>query len=109
MTVLLIEDDVEARELLSDLLSLHGATVVSVGTCAAGIALLEGGMVPDVILSDVKLPDDLGTIVLAYIDARPQLRHTRTALVTGSPELAPRGAKVFVKPIKVAELIAFVG
>lgn len=107
-TVLIIEDDPDARLLLSDLLTAHGSTVVSVADGASGLAILDDGLVPDVILSDLMLPGVLGTSVLEYVNARPALCNTRTALVTGSPEHAPADATVFTKPVKIADLLAFV-
>lgn len=106
-TVLLVEDDADARSLLSELLTMHGMVVVSVGDGEAAIALLDEGMVPDVVLSDLMMPRVSGTAVLAYLNARPHLCNTRTALVTATPERAPSGTRVFAKPVKVNELLAF--
>lgn len=107
--MLLIEDDDDTRALTRDLLIAHGRYVVTAADGASALAILDGGFVPDVILSDVMMPGVLGTSVLEYASARPALCNTRTALVTGSPERAPSTAKVFTKPVRLTDLIAFVG
>lgn len=61
--VLVIEDSVYIRELLSDLLDAHGFDVTGAATGAEGIAAALRTH-PDLIIVDLCLPDDYGLSVV---------------------------------------------
>lgn len=106
-TVLLIEDDPDLRALMCEALTASGATVHTAADGPSGLALLEHGLVPDVVFSDLILPGVLGSSVVEYLHAHPALEHTKIAIVTGSPELAPDHVPVFVKPVPLEKLVEF--
>lgn len=65
--VLLIEDDAPTRRRLADALGGKGdLTVVQAGTLRAARRALEG-MTPDLIVSDIRLPDGLAIDLLATV------------------------------------------
>ena len=54
--VLLVDDEVENRELLSGVLEERGYTVSTAEHGAQGLSLLEAGLDPDLILTDLQMP-----------------------------------------------------
>ena len=63
LTVLVIDDEVDARELLSVILGYYGAQVSVAGSASEALTLLNGkrvGKLPDVIVSDIGMPDTDG-------------------------------------------------
>ncbi|MBE9180009.1 response regulator [Oculatella sp. LEGE 06141] len=62
--ILLVEDNFDARELVTFILESAGATVISAESIAAGLSVLEQ-LKPDLILTDLKLPDGDGCSYLS--------------------------------------------
>ena len=107
-SVLVVEDDVEERELLGDYLRRNDFTVRTAPNGAEAIEMIEEGMTPNVILTDLIMPGVLGTSVVDYVRSDERLRDVTIAIVTGSPNLAPKGCRVFTKPVKLAAVIEFI-
>ncbi len=55
-TILIVEDDVEARDALSDFLSLHDYRVITAANGREGLAALKSEQRPDVIILDILMP-----------------------------------------------------
>jgi CheY-like chemotaxis protein len=55
--ILLVEDERMTRESLRRLLGLTGAEVTAVGDASAALAELQNGGPPDIIISDIGLPE----------------------------------------------------
>lgn len=70
--------------------------------------MMEQGMLPNIILSDLLMPGVLGTSVVEYVRSNEALHDVTLAVITGSPELAPTGCRVFRKPVKLAAVIEFI-
>lgn len=70
MNILVIEDELEIRQTLQDLLEINGHTVTAVGDGPSGIAQAQN--CPDLILCDVGLPGLDGYQVLTAIRKLPQ-------------------------------------
>ena len=107
-SVLVVEDDAEERELLGDYLRRNDFTVRTAPNGAEAIEMIESGMTPNVILTDLIMPGVLGTSVVEYVRSDDRLRDVTIAILTGSPSLAPKGCRVFAKPVKLAAVIAFI-
>lgn len=71
--VLVVEDDPDARELLSTLLEGAGMTVRAAASVPEAIALFDEA-VPDVLVSDVGLPGETGYDLIQQLRARPHER-----------------------------------
>ncbi|HEX3850388.1 MAG TPA: response regulator, partial [Polyangiaceae bacterium] len=76
LSILVVEDDEDARDLLVTVLLQQGATVAAAGSCAEALARI-GVAVPDVLLSDIGLPGEDG---YALIRAVRELGHTSATL-----------------------------
>lgn len=114
MRVLLVDDDHDARELLSELLATHGCAVSAHETAAECIAA-AGSFAPDVAIVDLHLPDTDGLQVIRALRsaALPQLR---VVVITGlvSAEMRQRaldaGADAYLaKPAIYGELLSTLG
>ena len=67
--VLLVEDDADAREVLGLLLEIAGAKVEAVGSVRGALRAFDGFR-PDVLVSDVGMPDDDGYALIRHVRAR---------------------------------------
>lgn len=79
-TVLVVEDDPDARELLQTILERRGARVVAVESAAAGRAAL-GRTGPDVVVSDIMMPDEDGYQFVRWLRAEDAIHGRRTPAV----------------------------
>jgi excisionase family DNA binding protein len=110
--VLIVDDDAEIVELISDILIRDGH--YEIRTASSGY---EAGMVtqqfhPDLILLDYMLPDVNGNVVCQTIRSNPEFENTRIIVVSGVvkqeeiDQLLKAGAEDFVhKPFTIAELM----
>jgi len=106
--VLLLEDDAELRETLEAGLRRAGLTVRCASDGAEALRMFEEHPVPSVVLSDLMVPGVLGQSVLEYMRGEPTLCDIPVAIITGSPEQAPSGYRVFAKPVPFGDVLAFV-
>ncbi|OHB64029.1 MAG: regulator [Planctomycetes bacterium RBG_13_60_9] len=109
--VLIVDDDAEIVELISDILTRDGR--YEMRTASSGY---EAGMVtqlfhPDLILLDYMLPDVNGNVVCRTIRNNPEFENTRIIIVSGVikqeeiEQLLKSGAQDFVKkPFSISEL-----
>jgi len=67
---LVVDDDPDARELLTTLLEARGILVRSAGSVREGLAALERE-VPDILVSDLAMPDQDGHELIRSIRGRP--------------------------------------
>ena len=108
--VLVVEDDVLAREALVTLLQSWGALVLQAEDMASALASLQHGVVPDVIVSDYRLPGaGDGMAVIASVRAAVG-EAIPACLISGDVDSALlKGAKeaglvLLHKPVRPAKL-----
>jgi CheY-like chemotaxis protein len=84
--VLVVDDDRECLDLITTLLSLHGAIVMAVASAPAALAVLQRER-PQVLLSDVSMPTEDGYWLIKSVRALSVARGgaTPAAAVTGLP------------------------
>ncbi len=109
--VLVVDDDPEIVELISEVLTRDGRFEVKTASSGytAGIATQQ--FRPDVILLDYMLPDVNGNIVCQTIRKNPEFEHIKIIIVSGVikqdeiDRLLNAGAQGFVKkPFNITEL-----
>jgi PAS domain S-box-containing protein len=71
VSVLLVEDDPDARNLIHRLLELRGAQVTSTGSAAEALKAFKAS-IPDVLVSDIAMPDEDGYSLLRKVRSLPQ-------------------------------------
>jgi len=108
-SVLLVEDDFEVADIIAEVLTDFGHSVHRAADGGAALAIIDAGLCPDVVVTDVTMPGGLGGLALA--DAL----HTRSpalpvVLATGhserAAELRAAGFLVLRKPFHAAEMEA---
>lgn len=77
----MVEDEAVTRTALTLLLEYQGAAVVDAGSVKEGIQLLEGGFQPDILLSNIRLPDGTGAVVLQYLRHQDLMRQRQTPAI----------------------------
>jgi CheY-like chemotaxis protein len=112
ISVLLVDDSIDQLMALSELLQHDGLTIHVATSGADALARIHGAM-PDVVISDVDLPDMSGIDVIRR--ARLQRPHIRTVLVSGYPSNHPAVAGMlsevsayFSKPVDIDQLLEVV-
>jgi CheY-like chemotaxis protein len=110
--ILLVEDDPDTREVLSLGLALAGARVESVGAAREALDAMQQ-QVPDVIVSDIGLPDEDGLSMMRRIRTLspeeggrvPAVAVTAYTLVDDADEARRAGFQEhFRKPVETGEL-----
>jgi CheY-like chemotaxis protein len=113
--VLVVDDDIDARELICALLEMAGATVLCVESVAQAMDGVYHSFDPDVVLTDFSMPDADG---LDFIREFRQVPSTRAVvvpilLVSGhsgagwrAKALEAGAADLITKPFEPALLIA---
>jgi CheY-like chemotaxis protein len=86
-TVLVVDDDVLVRTLVSDYLLDWGLRTIEASCAAEAIAVLSSDLVVDVVFSDIEMPGGLNGFGLArwVRERRPELK---VVLTSGNPNKA---------------------
>ena len=95
MKALIVEDDPDARKVLSLILKLDGYQIHSAPGGQEALTVLAD-LVPDVILLDVMMPGMDGYQVCQWIRSNPAIRHVPVIMLSGKadPESVARGMEV---------------
>jgi CheY-like chemotaxis protein len=89
-TILLVDDDQQVREVFGLALRRSGYYVLEAHSGVAGLEMARQYL-PDLILSDVLMPEGDGATLLRDIRRDPELKSTQVVLMTGSPDLVTPG------------------
>lgn len=107
--VLVVEDDDDCRETIDICLSDAGFEVSTASDGVAGLRFLSEGMVPDVILLDLRLPQLDGWTLLDLLSEHPRLCNIPVVVLSGSvfaPTSTQKARHFLRKPIDEALLTA---
>jgi len=110
--VLIVDDDAEIVELISDILSREGSFEIRTASSGYEAGMITQQFRPDLILLDYMLPDVNGNVVCQTIRKNPEFENTRIIIVSGVikqdeiDQLLKAGAQEFLhKPFNVSELL----
>lgn len=73
ISILVVEDDADTRELLSVLLQTHGGSVTAVSSVQEALSAYDQSR-PDVIVADIGMPDYNGYALIGRVRARDRER-----------------------------------
>jgi CheY-like chemotaxis protein len=106
-TILVVEDDVLAREALIDLLQVEGYDVVGASDGQEGLNFLCASLpLPFVVLLDLGLPIIDGFEFLRRQKDDPEIAHVPVIIVTGTPSPdVPGATAILKKPVDAEKLI----
>jgi len=114
LRVLVVDDNADTLEALQAVLQAHGARVTGARSVQAARALL-GDEPPDVLISDILMPDEDGYALARELRTTAELRHMPAIAITGQAgeESARRAANAgfqvhIVKPVDPGLLVAAV-
>src|ERR1700690_1485248 len=94
--VVIADDDPDVRMILSDQFTAAGYDVRLAAHGAEAIALLQEIPTPAAIFVDLMMPGIVGHSVLEFIRSEQRFADSSVAIISGSPERAPAGYKLFV-------------
>jgi CheY-like chemotaxis protein len=112
--VLLVEDDGDARDLMTRMLRDHGAQVTAAASAAEALDIFAA-LRPDVLVSDIGMPDEDGYSLIARIRAMPPGAGGRVPAVALTALARPEDRKRAIlagyhvhlaKPVEASELSA---
>jgi CheY-like chemotaxis protein len=106
---MLLEDNSDMSELISDALAMEGHAVDSGRTGADGIEVLTRNPPPDVIVTDLVMPIMDGVAFVTWLRAHPRLHTIPCVMISGDPSDRERalasGADAFlIKPFRYGDL-----
>jgi two-component system, OmpR family, response regulator RpaA len=109
--VLVVDDDAEIVELISDILTRDGRFEIRTASSGYEAGMATQQFRPDLILLDYMLPDVNGNVVCQTIRSNPEFENTRIIIVSGVikqeeiDQLLKSGAEDFLKkPFSISEL-----
>ena len=108
-TVLVVEDDILVRMLMTDSLREADYKVIEASNGDQAIAILRSGTKVHVVLSDVRMPGSLDGVDLAKL-VKAELPQVKFVLVSGHlrPLEAVEHDGFFAKPYDVDRVIAYI-
>ena len=108
--ILLVDDNVEGCRALAKFLDFSGFAVTVATTAADAFEAIDAGPAPDIVLSDLLLPDGDGHEIARR--ARQLVPAPRIALITGwsmefdAEEIAREFDWIIMKPLDMRSLVA---
>lgn len=84
LKILLIEDDIHVREVVTEMLVSLGHSVLATSGGREGLARLQAGDDVDLVLTDLKMPEISGWEVVKAVKTR--WSHLPVGVITGTPE-----------------------
>lgn len=107
--VLVIDDDADVLDAMRLVLGSEGYDVRCANGGREALALLDSGMIPALVVTDVMMPDMTGWDILATMQRHPVLCRVPVVLATASFVMScPEGIEILEKPFDLDKLLATV-
>jgi CheY-like chemotaxis protein len=109
--VLVVDDDYDIREALSDVLASEGYSVVTAADGSEALDRLRGGIRPDVMLLDLMMPRVSGVEVIDALRKDESLRQIPVVVCSANRGYGPDDLgvhDVLRKPVSVEKLLEVV-
>lgn len=109
-TILVVEDNVDAREIFASTLTMQGYEVIEAENGVEGIRRLQTARV-DAILTDLRMPVMDGVEMASLIKAMPLHAHIPIVALTATPlankaAMLRQFAAILLKPCSMDELVS---
>lgn len=110
-SILLVEDEDALREELEEFLSARGFDLHCAVDATAALALLEQGLVPDAIVTDLYLGVENGMALVHAARANPMLADCRVIVISGharaeeAEALLDERTRFLAKPVDLGQLL----
>ncbi|HEX8825896.1 MAG TPA: response regulator [Archangium sp.] len=109
MKILLVEDNEDIREGLTDLLESEGYSVAGSGTAEDGLALLRRESF-QLVITDYMLPGENGGWLLEQAAREQRLHGMGAMMITAHPRVRPPdGVRLMHKPLDIDDFLRVVG
>ena len=105
-TILVVDDDPEVREIVSEILSDFGHSVVAASGGIEALRVLDETPGIDLVITDVRMPDISGLELAAR--ATRERRDLKVILISGYFLAQDTGIRMLHKPFRMTELQAAV-
>ena len=106
--ILLVEDNEDIREGLTDLLESEGYSVCGSGTAEEGLARLRSDSF-HLVITDYMLPGQNGDWMLEQAEREHRLRGTSALMITAHPRVKPpAGVRLMHKPLDIDDFLRVV-
>ncbi|HKA19899.1 MAG TPA: ATP-binding protein [Blastocatellia bacterium] len=120
LRILVVDDESETRDLISEILSRYEADVMTASSAAEALSILRGSSQwrPDVVISDIEMPDADGYELMRWVRTLPPecgpqvpaVALTAHARVEDRMKALAAGFQTHVpKPVEAAELLTVLG
>jgi CheY-like chemotaxis protein len=102
--ILVVEDDVDARETLCEIVEMAGCSAVGAANGREALDALADWR-PCLVILDLTMPVMSGQELLERMKLRPELANVPVVISTSAPHQAPVGWPVIPKPIDIAKVV----
>jgi CheY-like chemotaxis protein len=111
--VLVVDDEASIVSAFTETLELDGYSTVPANSAEDGLRLLDGGLMPDAVLLDLRMPGMGGLGFLLSLRAHPDRRQIPVAVVTADTHLDDTqqqavqalGADLCFKPLNMQDVL----
>jgi CheY-like chemotaxis protein len=111
--VLVVDDEASIVSAFTETLELDGYSSVPANSAEDGLRLLDGGLMPDAVLLDLRMPGMGGLGFLLSLRAHPDRRQIPVAVVTADTHLDDTqqqavqalGADLCFKPLNMQDVL----
>jgi len=114
-TIMVVDDSLTMTRSLKSNLEMSGFAVLTAGDGVQAMTALKGGAKPDLIITDINMPNMGGLELIKSVKALPGFRFTPILTLTteGDASMRDAGRKAgaagwLVKPVKGTELVGVI-
>jgi CheY-like chemotaxis protein len=107
--VLVVDDDKECRELVTELLDRNGYSSRGAASGSEALRAIDAGLAPDAVVLDLMMPEMNGWDLLDAIRRRPALANTPVVVISAAcdAQRAPiEASRVLPKPFRLQALLS---
>lgn len=106
--ILIVDDEADIRDSLAEFFVDEGYRVRTAADGAAGLAALDNGELPCVVILDLLMPVIDGNQMYQTMQGDPRLSRIPVIISTSDPRRAPPGVLTLKKPVDLDHLLAAV-